>query len=75
MVIEPVGKILKIYDNPPGELTNSPTFEWHMTNLCVKECKAIFWNSTISSVDRNLNHEMGKNKRLKKNIGSIKITL
>ncbi|WOJ91094.1 choloylglycine hydrolase family protein [Methylocapsa polymorpha] len=33
VVIEPVDKTLKIYDNPLGVLTNSPTFDWHMTNL------------------------------------------
>jgi choloylglycine hydrolase len=33
VVIEPLDKTLKIYDNPLGVVTNSPTFEWHMTNL------------------------------------------
>jgi choloylglycine hydrolase len=33
IVIEPVGGKLKIYDNPLGVVTNSPTFDWHMTNL------------------------------------------
>jgi choloylglycine hydrolase len=33
VVIEPINKGLKIYDNPLGVLTNSPTFDWHMTNL------------------------------------------
>jgi choloylglycine hydrolase len=33
VVIEPLNKTLKIYDNPLGVLTNSPTFDWHMTNL------------------------------------------
>ena len=33
VVIEPTGKTLKIYDDPLGVLTNSPTFDWHMTNL------------------------------------------
>ncbi len=33
VVIEPVEKKLKIYDNPLGALTNSPTFDWHITNL------------------------------------------
>jgi choloylglycine hydrolase len=32
-VIEPVDHTLKIYDNPLGVLTNSPSFDWHMTNL------------------------------------------
>jgi choloylglycine hydrolase len=33
VVIEPINKGLKIYDNPLGVVTNSPTFDWHMTNL------------------------------------------
>jgi choloylglycine hydrolase len=33
VVIEPINKSLKIYDNPLGVVTNSPTFDWHMTNL------------------------------------------
>lgn len=33
IVIEPVGGELKIHDNPLGVMTNSPTFDWHMTNL------------------------------------------
>ncbi len=33
VVIEPVDGILRIYDNPLGVITNSPTFDWHMTNL------------------------------------------
>jgi choloylglycine hydrolase len=33
VVIEPLNKALKIYDNPLGVVTNSPDFNWHMTNL------------------------------------------
>jgi choloylglycine hydrolase len=33
LVIEPVGGKLKVHDNPLGTLTNSPSFDWHMTNL------------------------------------------
>ena len=33
VVIEPLAKRLKIYDDPLGVVTNSPTFDWHMTNL------------------------------------------
>jgi len=33
IVIEPLNKTLKLYDNPLGVLTNSPSFDWHMTNL------------------------------------------
>jgi len=33
IVIEPLDGKLKIYDNPIGVITNSPTFDWHMTNL------------------------------------------
>jgi choloylglycine hydrolase len=45
IVIEPVDGKLKVYDNPLGVLTNSPTFDWQLTNIrnYVK----------ISSVDAN----------------------
>ena len=33
VVIEPLNKKLKIYDNSLGVLTNSPTFDWHVINL------------------------------------------
>ena len=33
MVLEYVGGELKVHDNPFGVMANSPTFEWHMTNL------------------------------------------
>lgn len=33
IVIEPVGGTLKVYDNKIGTITNSPTFDWHLTNL------------------------------------------
>ena len=33
IVIEPINGQLKVYDNPIGILTNSPTFDWHLTNL------------------------------------------
>lgn len=33
LVIEPVDGKFKIYDNPIGVMTNSPAFDWHMTNL------------------------------------------
>lgn len=33
VVIEYVGGELKIHDNPLGVMTNSPTFDWHVTNL------------------------------------------
>ncbi len=33
VVIEPLNKKLVIYDNPVGVFTNSPTFDWHVTNL------------------------------------------
>ncbi len=33
IVIEPVGGKLLVYDNPLGVITNSPTFDWHITNL------------------------------------------
>lgn len=33
IVIEPLGGNLKVFDNPLGVITNSPSFDWHMTNL------------------------------------------
>lgn len=33
LVIEPIDGKLVMYDNPLGTFTNSPTFDWHMTNL------------------------------------------
>lgn len=33
LVVEPVDGVLKVYDNPLSVMTNSPPFDWHMTNL------------------------------------------
>lgn len=33
IVIEQSREGLKVFDNPVGVLTNSPTFDWHVTNL------------------------------------------
>lgn len=33
IVIEPINGSLVVRDNPLGVLTNSPSFDWHMTNL------------------------------------------
>ncbi len=33
IVIEPIEGKLKIHDNPLGVMTNSPSFDWHITNL------------------------------------------
>lgn len=33
IVVEPIDGKLVVHDNPLGVFTNSPTFEWHMTNL------------------------------------------
>jgi choloylglycine hydrolase len=33
IVIEYVGGKLNVHDNPLGIITNSPSFDWHMTNL------------------------------------------
>lgn len=33
IVIEYVGGKLNVHDNPLGVITNSPSFDWHMTNL------------------------------------------
>ena len=33
LVVEPVDGTLKVYDNPLGVMTNSPSLDWHLTNL------------------------------------------
>jgi choloylglycine hydrolase len=33
LVVEPMGGTLKVYDNPLGVMTNSPPFDWHLTNM------------------------------------------
>lgn len=33
IVIEPIEGTLRLHENPLGVVTNSPTFDWHMTNL------------------------------------------
>ncbi len=33
LVIEPIGGRLVLHDNPLGTFTNSPNFDWHLTNL------------------------------------------
>lgn len=33
VVLEYVGGDLKVHDNPLGVMSNSPTFDWHVTNL------------------------------------------
>ncbi|MET1247437.1 choloylglycine hydrolase family protein [Sporolactobacillus sp. STCC-11] len=33
IVVEPLEKDIKIVDNPVGVMTNSPDFQWHLTNL------------------------------------------
>ncbi len=44
VVLEYVGGELKVHDNPLGVMTNSPTFDWHMTNL------SNYVNLTVSNV-------------------------
>lgn len=34
IVVEPMADGLRIFDNPIGILTNNPTFDFHMLNLC-----------------------------------------
>ncbi len=34
IVVEPLKEGLKIFENPVGVLTNNPTFDFHITNLC-----------------------------------------
>jgi choloylglycine hydrolase len=44
VVLEHVGGELRIHQNPLGVLTNSPAFDWHMTNL------SNYVNMTVSNV-------------------------
>ena len=46
VVLEHVGGELKIHENPLGVMTNSPTFDWHMTNL------SNYVNLTVSNVPK-----------------------
>jgi choloylglycine hydrolase len=46
VVFEHVGGELKIHQNPLGVMTNSPTFDWHMTNL------SNYVNLTVSNVPK-----------------------
>ena len=46
VVLEYVGGELKIHANPLGVMTNSPTFDWHMTNL------SNYVNMTVSNVPK-----------------------
>jgi len=46
VVLEYVGGDLKIHENPLGVMTNSPTFDWHMTNL------SNYVNMSVSNVPK-----------------------
>jgi choloylglycine hydrolase len=46
VVLEHVGGALKIHQNPLGVMSNSPTFDWHMTNL------SNYVNMTVSNVPK-----------------------
>jgi choloylglycine hydrolase len=46
VVLEHVGGQLKIHQNPLGVMSNSPTFDWHMTNL------SNYVNLTVSNVPK-----------------------
>lgn len=46
VVLEYVGRELKIYQNPLGVMSNSPPFDWHMTNL------SNYVNLTVSNVPK-----------------------
>lgn len=51
VVIEQTKKGLKLFDNPIGVMTNSPDFEWHMTNLrnylevSPEQTEEVFWEN------------------------------
>ncbi len=46
VVLEHVGGELQVHRNPLGVMSNSPTFDWHMTNL------SNYVNLTVSNVPR-----------------------
>ena len=46
VVLEHVGGELKIHANPLGVMSNSPTFDWHMTNL------SNYVNMTVNNVQK-----------------------
>jgi len=52
VVIEPTDKGLEIIDNPIGVMSNSPDFNWHMTNLrnysetSPTQTEEVFWDNT-----------------------------
>lgn len=46
VVLEHVGGELKVHSNPLGVMSNSPAFDWHMTNL------SNYVNLTVSDVPR-----------------------
>ncbi len=46
IVLEHIGGELKVHRNPLGVMTNSPAFDWHMTNL------SNYVNLTVSGVPR-----------------------
>lgn len=50
LVIEPIEGKLVTYDNPLGVLTNSPKFDWHMTNL-----RNYLNLTTVNAAPRTLN--------------------
>ncbi|SKC69561.1 choloylglycine hydrolase family protein [Maledivibacter halophilus] len=51
VVIEQTKKGLKLFDNPIGVMTNSPDFQWHMTNLrnymevSPEQTEEVFWEN------------------------------
>lgn len=53
LVIEPIDGKLVTYDNPLGAFTNSPTFDWHVTNirnyinLTPVNVKPITWDNLV----------------------------
>jgi choloylglycine hydrolase len=46
VVLEYIGGQLNVHPNPLGVITNSPSFDWHMTNL------SNYVNMTVSNVPR-----------------------
>ena len=59
ITLEPLKSGIRIYDNPVGVLTNNPTFDYHMFNLCnfmtLSKCEPKnAWNIPLENYSRGM---------------------
>jgi len=62
IVLEHVNHTIKIYENSLGVITNSPNFEWHLTNISTYINPFITFYKTIAHFDSkkiNFDHALG----------------